>query len=367
MTKIKNKTKANKGEWSEFYAFLKILDKKQLPAADKNLTPIAGKFFLFNKIIREEKDEPIKIYDFSKSDTEVVITDESGSVIKTVSNNNLNSKILGIFEKIKNGKKSAFEIPEAKAVMEEFLCTKVKASNYKKADIVAVIYDRVSETMPMLGFSVKSMIGGASTLLNAGHTTNFIFKVTDFNGDIDAINNIKTKAKIRDRISAITRSGGKLIFEQVANEAFASNLKNIDTAFPKFIARMLFDFFLGKESTVSGLVTELSQNEEFSREFGLSSSGYELKVKNFLDSVALGMVPSVEWDGFTKAHGGYIIVKADGDVLCYHLYNRDEFRSYLYENTKFETPSSKRHEYGKLYKKGDELFFNLNLQIRFLK
>jgi len=108
MTKIKNKTKANKGEWSEFYAFLKILDKKQLPAADKNLTPIAGKFFLFNKIIREEKDEPIKIYDFSKSDTEVVITDENGSVIKTVSNKNLNSKILGIFEKIKNNKKSRF-------------------------------------------------------------------------------------------------------------------------------------------------------------------------------------------------------------------------------------------------------------------
>jgi len=367
MKNTKNKTKANKGEWSEFYAFLKILDEKQLPAADKNLNRVAGKFFIFNKIIREEKDEPVRIYDFSESNKEIIITDGNGTIIKKVSNENLNSKILGIFKKIKKGKKAAFEIPEAKTIMEEFLCTKVKASNDKKADIVAVVYDRVSETMPMFGFSVKSMIGGASTLLNAGHTTNFVFKVTDFKGNINKINGIKTKAKIRDRISAIMKGGGELSFDSLANEAFSSNLKNIDTAFPRFMARMLFDFFLGKESTVSGLVTELSKNVELNHEFNLSSAGYELKVKNFLDSVALGMIPSVEWDGFTKAHGGYIIVKEDGDVLCYHLYNRDEFRSYLYENTKFESSSSSRHEYGKLYKKGDKLFFNLNLQIRFLK
>ena len=49
------------------------------------------------------------------------------------------------------------------------------------------------------------------------------------------------------------------------------------------------------------------------------------------------MVPSKVWDEFTKAHGGYIVVKNNGDVICYHLYNRDEFLSYLYENTKFES------------------------------
>lgn len=361
-----NNTKANKGEWSEFYAFLKILEQRQLPAADKNLNPIAGKFFVFHKVIREEKDEPIKIYDISAS-TEILITNEDGSILKKVSDENLNSKILKIFEKIRNGQSASFEVPEAKAVMEEFLCTKVKASNDKKADIVAVIYDRISETMPMLGFSVKSMIGGASTLLNAGKTTNFVFKVDGLGGEIGEINGIDSKSKIRDRLSAIIENGGVLSFDHIFSEAFASNLKNIDTAFPKFVAQMLLDFFLGKESTVSGLVNELTKNSEFNKEFGLSLSGYELKFKNFLDAIALGMVPSVEWDGFTKAHGGYIVVKENGDVLCYHLYNRDEFRSYLYENTKFESASSTRHDYGTLYEKDGELFFNLNLQIRFLK
>lgn len=362
-----NNTKANKGEWSEFYAFLKILTDRQLPAANKDLNPIAGKFFVFHKVIREEKDEPIKIYNISESGTEILITNEDGSVLKKVSGESLSLKTLKIFEKIKGGQSATFEIPEAKAVMEEFLCTKVKASNNKKADIVAVIYDRISETMPMLGFSVKSMIGGASTLLNAGKTTNFVFKVDGFNGKIEEINSIDSKAKIKDRLSAIIEKGGVLSFDRVSSGAFSSNLKNIDTAFPKFIAQMLLDFFLGKESTVNGLVNELTKNGVFKKEFGLSLSGYELKVKNFLDAVALGMVPSVEWDGFTKAHGGYIVVKENGEVLCYHLYNRDEFRSYLYENTKFESASSTRHDYGILYEKDGEFFFNLNLQIRFLK
>lgn len=362
-----NNTKANKGEWSEFYAFLKILEQRQLPAADKDLNPIEGKFFVFHKVIREEKDEPIKIYDISGPGAEVLITNEDGAVLKKISGEDINLKTLNIFEKIKGGRSASFEIPEAKVLMEEFLCTKVKASNNKKADIVAIIYDRISETMPMLGFSVKSMIGGASTLLNAGKTTNFVFKVEGFNGEIGEINDIDSKAKIRDRLSAILEKGGRLSFDHVSSEAFASNLKNIDTAFPKFMAQMLFDFFLGKKSTVSGLVNELMKNEAFHKEFGLSLSGYELKVKNFLDAIALGMVPSVEWDGFTKAQGGYIVVKENGEVLCYHLYNRDEFRSYLYENTKFESASSTRHDYGTLYEKEGSLFFNLNLQIRFLK
>ena len=54
ITKNNQKT-ANKGDWSEFYAFLKILEKGELFAADKNLDIIHGKTFVFDRIIREEK------------------------------------------------------------------------------------------------------------------------------------------------------------------------------------------------------------------------------------------------------------------------------------------------------------------------
>ena len=41
------------------------------------------------------------------------------------------------------------------------------------------------------------------------------------------------------------------------------------------------------------------------------------------------MMPSKAWDGHDEANGGYVIVKEDGDVLAYHLYNRGAFETYL--------------------------------------
>ena len=361
------KTGNNKGEWSEFYVFLKILGEKQISAADKNLEIIDGKFFVFHKIIREEKNEVTKIYDISQSSTQIFITDEDGRLLKKLDSDSLKEKTLKIFERIKYEKSPAFTIPEAEDLMKDLLCTKVKANNEKKADLIAIIDDRISNTKPLLGFSIKSMVGGASTLLNPGHTTNFIYEIQGFNGSVEEINAIQTKAQIRDRVKKITEQGGVFEFVGVSNEQFETNMKMIDAALPVFIAQMLLDFFLNAHRTVADLTEELSKNKNMKERFELTLANYEYKIKNFLDAVALGMVPSKPWDGFSKAHGGYIVVKENGDVVCYHLYNRDEFRSYLYENTKFEASSTTRYGYGKLYKKNGKLFFNLNLQIRFLK
>lgn len=361
------KTGNNKGEWSEFYAFLKILEERKIFAADKNLEIIDGKFFVFHKIIREEKDEAVKVYDISQSATEVLITDEDGRLLKKFDTALLKEKTLKIFEKIKNEKSRSFNIPEAQKLMKELLCTKVKASNAKKADLVAIIYDRISKTMPMLGFSIKSMVGGASTLLNPGQTTNFIYEVKGFGGNIANVNAIKTRAQIRDRVRKIAEQGGAFEYMGVSNEQFGSNMRMIDTVLPEFIAQMLLEFFSNERRTVVDLTKALSENENMKKKFSLSLTNYEYKIKNFLDAVALGMVPSKPWDGFSKAHGGYIVVKENGDVVCYHLYNRDEFRSYLFENTRFDAPSTTRYGYGGLYKKKGKLFFKLNLQIRFLK
>lgn len=54
----------NKGEWSEFYAFLKIILDKKLYAADNNLNKIENIFHPVIKIIRIE-NKKVKIYDIS--------------------------------------------------------------------------------------------------------------------------------------------------------------------------------------------------------------------------------------------------------------------------------------------------------------
>lgn len=69
--------KANKGEWCEFYAFLKILDEKKLHAADKNLEIIKDKFFVFQKVVRED-------ISFDISGKTIIILNSAGEVIKNV-------------------------------------------------------------------------------------------------------------------------------------------------------------------------------------------------------------------------------------------------------------------------------------------
>lgn len=89
-------------------------------------------------------------------------------------------------------------------------------------------------------------------------------------------------------------------------------------------------------------------------------------MKCFLTDIALGMMPTIVWTGKYEANGGYLVVKENGDVLCYHFYNKNLFEDYLYNNTRFETASSTRNRFGFIEKQVDgSLIFKLNLQIRF--
>lgn len=363
------KIKANKGEWAEFYAFLKILEDKKLPAANKNLETYPDKFFIFRKIIRSETNQKEKIFDLSKEGIEIL--NSEGILIKKIENSTIGSKTKNIFDKIKNSpsKATTFHVLEAEELMDELLCTQIKASNSRKSDIDAIIVDRASNKEELLGFSVKSIIGGASTLLNAGRTTNFSYLIEGLSPElIDAVNKIESRSKIQDRLKFIINQGAKVTFSKVLKPEFETNLRIIDAMFPLMISNMLIEFFKGRASKITDLVDLLyNENEQFRAMYGLSRSVYDYKMKIFLESIALGMVPSKEWSGFIKAQGGYIVVRNDGSVVCYHLYNREEFLSYLYENTKFESAGSSRHDYGKVYVQDGKVYFNLNLQVRFLK
>lgn len=101
-------------------------------------------------------------------------------------------------------------------------------------------------------------------------------------------------------------------------------------------------------------------------------SGKELfryKVKKFLEAVAIGMTPSAKnRNGAEDASGGFLIVKPDGELVTYHLYNRQALDEYLLLYTKFERPSTSRHKYGFLYTEEDgHLYLKLALQVRFCR
>jgi hypothetical protein len=193
----------------------------------------------------------------------------------------------------------------------------------------------------------------------------FIFKVHNFDHK-EYLNSIETCTnKIQNRISAILQKGGSLEFVKLENSIFQNNLVLIDSLLPEILAEMVLAFYTSKSSSVVDLVNVVKETNPNQYNTAFAHSFYEYKVKKFLTEAALGMTPAKVWTGIYDATGGYLVVKEDGDVLCYHIYHRNQFEDYLFANTKFETASSTRHEFGSIYESDGKHFINLNLQVRF--
>jgi type II restriction enzyme len=353
----------NKGEWSEIYALFKLLGDRNLFAGDADLNKIETLFYPIIKILRSETEGN---YEYTIIGDIVLISGGSEQLripIKTFA-----EQAKKLLEKIKKSN-GAFSIPDIQEFMESVKCNTIKTKSSSKSDISIIIHDTQISQAAELGFSIKSKLGGDSTLLNAGKSTNFIFRIQNFKGNeenIDVINNIQTRSKIKDRIEEIKKLGGKLEFDSLENSIFKNNLVLIDSLLPNILAQLVKLFYTSNKNTIVDLVEEITKNNPLNYDNQFSHLFYEYKVKRFLTDVALGMMPAKVWDGHYDATGGYLIVKEDGEVLCYHIYNRNQFEDYLFQNTKLETASSTRHDFGRLYSLNDILNFKLNLQIRFI-
>jgi type II restriction enzyme len=357
--------KGNKGEWSEVYALLKILGDKELYAGDSNLNKIEKLLFPVIKILRDESNGS---YSFQYDKDLVVV--KGGDEDLRIPLAKFKEQAILLLSKLKESTSSTFSIPEIEDFINSFGSESLKAKSTVKSDIRIVIHDLRTGTMPELGFSIKSQLGGASTLLNAGKTTNFTFEVSGITftrEQIIEINGIDSRSKIKDRIERIKNYGGTFNFLNTDSSIFGNNLVLIDSMLPKIIAEILYLFFTSTSSTLIELVNEVSKLNPVGFDLDTKHPFYEYKVKRLLTDIALGMMPSKVWTGELDATGGYLIVKEDGEVLCYHIYNRNEFEHYLLNNTKLETASSTRHQFGVVAISGDRYYFKLNLQIRFIK
>jgi HpaII restriction endonuclease len=352
----------NKGEWSEIYALFKLLGDKNLFAGDANLNKIEELFYPIIKIIRIENDGN---FEYEINGDLVIISGGTKELRIPVKTFLTKSAELLTEIKVSSG---SFSIPEVEAFMKSINCQTLKAKSTSKTDIRIVIHDQRINQTAELGFSIKSQLGGDATLLNAGKTTNFIYQVHNFfptDKEIDSINGIDSKSKIKDRIEAIKNKGGNLKFINLEKEIFKNNLVLIDSFLPNIVAEILNTFFTTSLSSTRDLTENINSYNPINYDTKFAHSFYEYKMKRFLTDVAFGMTPSKVWTGVYDTTGGYLIVKENGDVLCYHIYNRNQFEDYLFENTKLETASSTRHEFGKIYKDKGIFYFKLNLQIRF--
>jgi len=89
------------------------------------------------------------------------------------------------------------------------------------------------------------------------------------------------------------------------------------------------------------------------------------KLREFLGAVSMGLRPGKAWKGNPSKFKGLLVVKKDGDIVFYHLNSRLNFEEYLFQNVRFDRPSTTRHKYGQIFTENNRNFIKLNLQIRF--
>lgn len=207
------------------------------------------------------------------------------------------------------------------------------------------------------------------TLLNASSATTFTFEVCggQFDDNVAySINSINGKGCVIKRVKAILQTGAELKFSSVPNPIFDNNLRMIDSNLPEIIGWMLADCYVQKDMNIKEAAKRISKDNPLNYNLSQGHDHYGYKIKSLMVATALGMLPSKTWSGRYEATGGYLVVKNDGDIICFHLYDRNLLEDYLFNNTKFETPSKSRYQMGEVYRSGDRYYFNLVLQIRFL-
>jgi type II restriction enzyme len=371
--------KGNKGEWSELYVFLKLLAEGKLYAADANLTRIDDMFFPILKIIREETGKKKEF--LTKDSVIVCVNDEKTFEIPVES---FSEQAEHLLSTIKSTKTSPFASEKIEEFMKIISINSLESRGRDKADIMIQIHDIQTGYQPEVGFSIKSKLGSPATLLNASKATNFVFEVignTEYvSSNLEEIqgvchpNGSKKSDSPKDIIERLSNNGCYLQYIKT-DDRFDDNLMLIDSQMSTILSYFILAFYSGSvKNTMPSILEYVVSKNPLNLKVEKAENFYGHKIKSMLCAVALGMMPSIEWNGTDEATGGYIIVKQDGEIVAYHIYNRDKFKDYLLSNTKFDSPQrfdspspskKKGFDYGYVYEDNGKFYMKLNLQIRF--
>lgn len=350
--------RANKGEWAELFVFLKALADGKIYAADEDLEKVEELFYVILSAIKKE-DGIKKEYKRVDSVKKVLLLENNSESIEiAVDEFKVFSKL--VLESIKKGS-ATFEIPEVEPFLKKIKLSKIKANSDSKKDIVFKIHDDFTGAEPEIGFSIKSYIGSKPTLLNASGATRVQYTLSKklLDNEIQIVNNIDGRNKIKDRVQYLRDKDINLCFDMFPNSIFSRNLQMIDSRMPEILGYLFLNSYFVIGKSIADVV------ELYCMKYSEDKEIITHKVKDLLVAVALGMEPNTKWTGLEDANGGYIVVKDDGEVLCYHIYDRNKLREYLFRNTKFDSPSSSRTGAGLVTEDNDEQKFSLTIQIRF--
>jgi len=345
----------NKGEWSELYTFLYLLEKPNLLIVDENLKVVEENIFTIievvlgktkyqiwdKKIVKTLNDKNIKEYD------KRYIAEQNSILLE---------KIL-----THTKAKGSFEIKEIKVLIGDlFDGKKPKGSSKVKGDLDANVLDKSRSKIVNIKYNIKSNLGSKATLLNASSHTNFIYEIKNINDDIMCQNNnIKSRKKLLERCKFLNQNRAVIEFIKTESATFENNLKLIDSKLNEILAQILYLSYTENEKDIQKLLSILIKDST-------SAIYYKKKMGDFANAVTFGMRAGEKWNGENEVNGGIIIVSKKGEVYLLDLiYFKNVVDKYLINNIKLDSPSSTRYKMFEIYKENNKYYFKLNLQIRF--
>lgn len=358
-------TRGNIGEWSELYALAYLLLHGGANAADEKQKPIPDLYFKVLQIIIASRDMQDEMrYDINEHN---IVIFENGDVLEELDKPILKNQVDIFFRDLTSGAgRKTFSMPSGDKLMKLLHKKTISAgSGEREADLQLVIADEESGgPTPRYGFSIKSQLGQASTLLNSSGSTNIVYEIKeDPSKKQKGIPDLsKTPSSHPQNVRDIYDAGYFLDFFEYQSDTFFENLGYVDSNLPDHVAKVLLKSYLQDDiksfSKISELVFPISDK---------TSNQPLFKLREFLGAVSMGLRPSTEWRGNPSKFKGLMVVKDDGDVVFYYMNSRLNFEEYLFQNVRFDRPSTRRHRYGQIYEEDGKSLIKLNLQIRFRK
>ena len=364
---MSHKPGKNKGEISEFYVFLVALRDGKIPTTIKDEKTKSDVDFVIDKVIHGAREAGC-----------IHVVDHENRAVNIEKDHKIIDVIL--HETVENDAKTVLSALRGKCVGgtlnfdADEMCYRyhvyAPSGSKTKEDIILGLYDNRYGTNQTLPFSIKSYIGGNPTLLNASHTTNIIYRIEGnlSSEDVREINSMtvtrdgEPHTDVQGRFNAIFEKGCALRFERMENPVFFSNLILIDSSLPEIIGALLIERYKTKVKNLKELIEILKEKNPL--KFEGKQEFYKVKICRLLMNSFTGLKPGEVWNGYDSVHGGYIEVQKNGDILCNPLTNRNVFEEYLLTHTYLETPSTKRHEFGKIVEDLEGWTFTLNFDVR---
>lgn len=355
---------ATKREWSELYAFFKLLSDGFVLDGNADLSIETRKIPV--AVVQREEHDGARQYIIKGEEVHI----KGENIDKIVSREDF-EVVSGIILKIlKESREDNVISPDCvEGFLDELSIYNLEAQTNDRTDISIAFY---SEDAPLYGFTVRSRLGKMFPLLDGGRTANFKFELTGvkFAGPmVNKINGFGDDDDVVGRMLMIERFGGKLKFDDVADKIFRNNISMIDLKFHRVLGEMIRIMHLDDVTRVRDLTSaiEIMNPHKIKDELINKNGYYRHKVKEFLLASATGMRPAKIYNGQDTSISGLLFVNSEGNVFCFRRENRQPFVDFLYNNTRFEKGSVEKDKYGYLEKENGIYYFKLNLKIGYNK